>query len=117
MKEEVAKNLIQKSKIHTSADFTERLLLRIEAEKTYKGSSIISERCTYYYVISGLTAIVAIFFAMGYYGYVPKFSFGNFQLTLNKTFFMVLTIFSFLIGINQLLRLRENAVFQREVSS
>jgi hypothetical protein len=105
MKEETAKKLIQKSTIPASEDFTDKLFLKIEEEQSKLIVSIRSVQSLRYPM---LVLIVGggVYFMVLFSGFLPKLEVFDYQFQVNKIPFLVILLFTLLLGANHVLRLR-----------
>jgi hypothetical protein len=104
MKEEIAKNLIKKSAINTSEDFTDNLLLKIEAEKA-KSVTNLSRIQSLRYPILAIIGCVVAFSIVLFSGFLPKLVFFDYQVQFDKIPFLVLLSFLLIMGANHIWRL------------
>ena len=112
MKEDIAKNLIQKSTINTSEDFTDRLLLKIETEKATQPLSDVKHIQMYRFAIFGIIGIGVICFSLIFFGFLPKLNIFNVQFKISKTPLLVVTTLFLLLGTNHILKLQHFSSFQ-----
>jgi hypothetical protein len=112
MKEDIAKNLIQKSTISTSEDFTDKLLLKIETEKAIQPLSDVQHILMFRYAILGIIGVGTVFFLLMYLGFLPKLNIYNFELKISKTPLLVITALLLLLGTNHMLKMQHLANFQ-----
>lgn len=105
MKEEEIKRIVQNSKLETSADFTDRLMLKIE-EKEAKRKTALNR--IFVLVLSGLCALSIAISYLLFTNFGSTFIFSPFKLKISGTpVFLVITVF-LLFAINYWLRLRHN---------
>ncbi len=109
MKEEVTRNLVQKSTVKTSGDFTDNLLLKLEAEKAPKEFINLPLAENFYYSLLGIIGVGIVIFGVIQLGFIPKFSLLNFQLKISITPFLIITALLVLIGLNHILKLHQLA--------
>lgn len=107
MKEEIAKNLIQKSKVNTSDDFTDKLMLKVEAEKARSVTST-PKLLSFRYPLLAMIGGIVVFFMILFSGFIPRLMFFDYHLQLNKTPFLILLSFLLIMGVNHILRLKVN---------
>jgi hypothetical protein len=112
MKEDITKNLIQKSTISTSEDFTDTLLLKIETEKAIEPLSDIKHIEMFRYAILGILVGGTVFFISMYLNFFPKLDIFNIQLRISKIPFLIITTLLLLLGTNHLLRMHELVNFK-----
>ena len=105
MEEDITKSLIQKSTIHTSDDFTDKLLLKIESEKAIQ--PVTDNQCIqmYRFVVWGIIGVAAIFVLLIFFGFLPKFNILNYQLKISKTPFLIISALFLLLSTHHILKL------------
>lgn len=104
MKEDVTKALLQKSTIHTSDDFTDRLVQKIKEQQLQP--STVSQIQSLLYPIAAVIIGGIVFFAAVLFDALPKIQVFNFQVQLNKTPLLILLAVLLLFGVNHLLKLQ-----------
>lgn len=107
MKEKEIKEIVQRSKVETSADFTDRLMLQIE-----KNSAEKPVPNPVFYVVLSLLAVISVgisYVLFKNYGSTFIFAPLNFQVS-GKFLFLAATILLFFV-MNYWLRLRDTYDF------
>lgn len=103
MNEQKIREIIEKSKLETSCDFTEKLMYRIETKKS-EATSIVWSFTTI------LTVLIIILFGVSFLVYQAlnsrDFFFGINRNELKTPFFLIFSIF-FLLVINYIIKLNE----------
>lgn len=106
MKEEIAKKLVQKSTVKTSEDFTNNLMLKIEAEASSK-LHLKSVRSQYLKTILMVATIsITTFFTLLFFDFSPIIKLMNFEFTIDRNPFYIFLLLFLLIGVNQILKLQ-----------
>lgn len=112
MKEDIAKKLIQKSTIKTSEDFTDKLLLKLEAEKTTEHLSDFRHIQMFRFAMIGIIGIGIICSLLIFFDFLPKLNIFNIQLNISKMPLLVVTTLFLLLGTNHILKTQQLAGFQ-----
>ncbi|RNL87890.1 hypothetical protein ED312_09710 [Sinomicrobium pectinilyticum] len=109
MEEDITKNLIRKSGMTTSEDFTDKLLLKIESEKTVH--PLLGYRYTRmrHYAIFGIIGVGAGLFTLIYFGFLPEFNVFDFQFKINRIPLLIITTWLLLLGANHILKMQHSA--------
>ncbi|MGS2760637.1 hypothetical protein [Sinomicrobium sp. M5D2P9] len=106
MKERIARELVRKSSVNTSEDFTDKLLLKIEAEKASPSLTNWPGIPSFRYAVLTIAGTGIVSLILLYSGLLPKFTLLDFELQINKTPFLVVLLLLLLTGINHLLKLQ-----------
>ena len=112
MEEDITKNLIEKSTISTSVDFTDKLLLKIESEKVIQPVSEVQHIRMYRYAVLGIIGVGSIFFLLIFFDFLPKLNIFDFHLKISKTPLLIITSLILLLGTNHILKLQQFSSFQ-----
>lgn len=104
MKEEHFKNLIQKSTLHTSEDFTDKLLLKIETQEVSQPFAGVIHSLLYPMLVVVGCGIVFIGVVLS--GYLPEFTLLGNPVMVNKTPALVILLSMVFLAANHLLRLQ-----------
>ncbi|MGG5487873.1 hypothetical protein [Gaetbulibacter sp. PBL-D1] len=112
MKEDIAKKLIQKSTINTSEDFTEKLMLKLEAEKATERLPDVQYIQMFRFAMIGTIGIGIICFLLIFFDFLPKLNMFNVQLKISKMPLLVVTTLFLLLGTNHILKTQQLASFQ-----
>ncbi len=109
MEENDFKTLLKQSTINTSDGFTDKLIMKLEAEKSSlsipKRSEIISLRYPLFIIFSsGICFMLLLFFDL-----LPTFNLMNYHVQLRSTPFLIIIILALFIGVNHLLNLKIQA--------
>lgn len=104
MNDQQFKELIKKSEIQASNDFTHKLMSQI---KTKKESPKVVSSLTFMYVIGGISIVFILITATIFFGNFFIFSLKNIRLQSFKIPVFLILSLSFLMSINHLLKLRQ----------
>lgn len=112
MEEGISKKLIQKSTVNTSDDFTDKLMLKLEAKKATERLSDVQGIQMFRFAMIGIIVIGIICSLLIFFDFLPKLNIFNIQLSISKMPLLVVTTLFLLLGTNHILKTQQLASFQ-----
>lgn len=104
MKEEHFKNLIQKSTLHTSSDFTHKLVVKIETQEVSQPFTGVIHSLLYPMLVVVGCGVVFIWIMLS--GYLTEFSLLGNPVMINKTPALIILLSMVFLAANHLMRLQ-----------
>jgi hypothetical protein len=110
MKDDDIKILIEKSTIYTSGNFTDELMMKLEARKA--SLVIIPEKAAA--ISLGFPILIILGFGLGFmfmwvFDLLPAFNLLNYHLNLGSIPIMIIILLTLLLCVNHLLKLKNQA--------
>jgi|GEM_PF-6572827 len=114
MEEDIAKKLIQKSTVNTSEDFTDKLMLKLEAEKATEPLSEVRHIQMFRSAMIGIIGMGIICILLIFFDFLPTLNIFNVPLKISKMPLLVATTLFLLLGTNHVLKTQQLTNFQEK---